>query len=521
LPLRFDKFPVDGEMPVHAARRLLGYTGDLGGVARGIGQVQLPRLCSRAAWRFAAGVGLLLAAGCAWDGTGLPDPRSAPREAAAEILSRAIQLDTTNPPGNEAPLAALFVDLFERHGVDAKLIETPSGDAPAGRAAAWARVRGSGAGRPIVLLSHLDVVPADRSEWKLEPFAGLVGGGYVVGRGALDAKGVSVVHLMALLRLAQREQPLSRDVIFLATPDEELGGRAGSGWLVHARRDLLHDAEYLLTEGGGITVAEGNTPPIWGVAVAEKSPCWIRVSARGTPGHSSAPPRDAAVPRLVAALERVRRLETEVRVTPEVERMFAALAPYAPEDDRAGYAQLAAALKLDPVFRSRFLADTGRAALVRNSVTITVLEGSPRTNILPAQAHAHLDARLLPGEQCDAFVEQIRLTVADPGVTVDPILSFPSRSAPAETPLFEAVRAVAAEIDPGAAVVPRVIAGFTDAHYYRDLGIVAYGFVPRWLPPSESRGIHGPNERISIDNLERGVHALLRILEELDRQPPP
>jgi acetylornithine deacetylase/succinyl-diaminopimelate desuccinylase-like protein len=462
---------------------------------------------------------LTLVAGCALDGPNLPDPEDDLAGAAAELLARAIRIDTSNPPGNEAPLAALLVETLTRHGVEARLIQTPSGDAPAGRAAAWGRVRGSGAGRarPIVLLSHLDVVPAERAEWSFDPFAGLVGSGYVVGRGALDAKGVSVVHLLALSLLARRETPLARDVIFLATPDEELGGRSGAGWLVQARRDLLHDAEFLLTEGGGILVAEGDTPPIWGVAVAEKSPCWIRVSARGTPGHSSAPPRDAAVPRLVAALERVRRLETEVRVTPEVDRMFSALAPFAPEDDRAGYAQLAAALKLDPVFRSRFLADTGRAALVRNSVTITVLEGSARTNILPAEAHAHLDARLLPGERCEAFVDQIRLAIADPGVAVEPILSFPSHSAPADTQLFSAIRSVAAAVDPQAAVVPRVIAGFTDAHYFRDLGIVAYGFVPRWLPPSESRGIHGPNERISIENLERGVRTLLRVLEELDR----
>ncbi len=487
--------------------------------------MQLDRIRTRTAWRFAAGAavlaGALAAAGCATRGAGLPDLDHDLGQASAEILSRAIQIDTTNPPGNEAPLARLFLDILEAEGIEARLVETPSGDAPLGRAAVWARVRGTGAGRPVVLLSHLDVVPADRAEWSFDPFAGLVAGGYVVGRGALDAKGVSAVHLVTLLMFARRDEPLARDVIFLATPDEELGGRAGAGWLVQSRRDLLHEAEYLLTEGGGILVAEGNTPPIWGVAIAEKSPCWIRVSSRGTPGHSSAPPRDAAVPRLVAALERVRRMETEIRVTPEVDRMFAALAPYAPEDDRAGYARLAAALQLDPVFRSRFLADTGRAALVRNSVTITVLEGSPRTNILPAEAHAHLDARLLPGEACEAFVEQVRLAVADPGVSVEPILAFPSRSASADTELFRAIRDVAAKVDPGAAVVPRVIAGFTDAHYFRDLGIVAYGFVPRWLPPAESRGIHGPNERISIDNLERGVRTLLEILEQLDPAPAP
>jgi acetylornithine deacetylase/succinyl-diaminopimelate desuccinylase-like protein len=410
-----------------------------------------------------------------------------------------------------------LVGILRDHGIEAKLVETPSSGSQRGRAAAWARVPGRGAARPIILLSHLDVVPADPAEWAVEPFAGVAGGGYVVGRGALDAKGVGVVHLLTLLELSRRDPPLQRDVIFLATPDEEMGGREGAGFVATARKDLLRDAEYLLTEGGGIQVPNGEGPPVWGVAVAEKTPCWMRVTAHGTPGHSSAPWADAAVPRLIAALERVRTMETEVLVTPEVERMFAALAPYAAPEDRSGYARLALTLAVDPLFRSRFLADRARAVLLRNTVTITVLQGSRRTNILPAEAHAHLDARILPGQRCGVFANQIRTVIADPGVKVEPILSFASRSAPVETPLFHAIRAVAAEVDPGAAVVPRVIAGFTDSHYFRDLGIVAYGFVPRWLPPAETLGIHGTNERISVDNLERGMRTLLQILERLDQ----
>jgi len=176
-------------------------------------------------------------------------------------------------------------------------------------------------------------------------------------------------------------------------------------------------------------------------------------------------------------------------------------------------------LQNDPGFRSRFLADRGQNALVRNTVSITVLQGAPKTNVLPAEASAHLDARLLPGERCEDFADEVRAAIEDPGVSVEPILSFNARSSPVDTSLFHAIEQVAAEIDPGAIVVPRVIAGFTDAHYFRDLGIVAYGFVPRWLPPQESHGIHGPNERISIQNLERGVRALVRILEKLGRSP--
>ena len=464
-------------------------------------------------------MGLLAApAWAAWPfgGARAPKPEDDPGSAGARILSRAIQFHTVNPPGDEKPLAEYLVSIFEDAGVDARVIETPRGDSKEGRAAAWARVKGDGSKRPIVLLSHLDTVPADPKGWAIAPFEGATGAGSVVGRGALDAKGVAVVQLLAMLQVAWRVEPLSRDVIYLATPDEETGGRLGAGYLTRERRSLLYDAEYLLTEGGGIQVGEGGTSPVWGVTVTEKAPCWMDVIAEGTPGHSSAAPPDTAVTRLLDALARVRALETPVVVVPEVARMFAAVAGMAPAEDRAGFADLSAALATDPAFRERFLSKPGRAALVRNTVAITVLEGSNQTNVVPGQARAQLDARLLPGEHCEDFVRVLEEAIDDPSVRVEPFLSFTTSSSPMNTRLFRAIERVAARRDPGAPVVPRVIAGFTDAHYFRDLGIVAYGFVPRWLPPAETRGIHGPNERISIDNLRTGVETLVEILEELD-----
>jgi acetylornithine deacetylase/succinyl-diaminopimelate desuccinylase-like protein len=448
-----------------------------------------------------------------------PDPAVDLRGAAATLLSEAIRIPTINPPGDEEPLAALFVDLLRDHGVDARLIETPRNGSAVGRAAAWARLPGGGNRRPVVLLSHLDVVPAEPSEWLVAPYEGVVAGGYVVGRGALDAKGVSVVHLLALLELARRERPLERDVIFLATPDEETGGRAGAGFLTSDRPELLHDAEYLLTEGGGILTGEGAEPNVWGVAVSEKSPCWLRLVAKGDSGHGSTATDDAAIPRLVRALERVGELETELEVVPEVARMFESLAESAPPDDRFALRNLAFALSADPGFRARFLAVPTQNALVRNTLAVTVLEGGSRTNVIPARASAQIDARLLPGARCDEFAEALRESIPDRAVDLEILLSFEARSSPAETELFDAIDRVAAELDPGALVVPRVIAGFTDAHYFRELGIVSYGFVPRWLEPTESTAIHGPNERISIENLERGVRTLVRILEELDARP--
>jgi acetylornithine deacetylase/succinyl-diaminopimelate desuccinylase-like protein len=424
---------------------------------------------------------------------------------------------TVNPPGDEAPLAAYFVELLREAGLEARVIPTPAGDSRAGRAAAWGRLRGTGERRPLVLLSHLDVVTADPRAWSSDPFAGAVQGGYVVGRGAQDAKGVAVVQLLALIERARRGPPPRRDIVFLATPDEESGGLDGAAWVTRERPELLDDAAYLLTEGGGVQLGRGGVPS-WQVAITEKSPCWLRVIAEGTPGHGAVPPADAAVPRLLDALQRARALERPIRVVPAVARMFAALAPLAPDADAAGFADLGRYLATDPDFRSRFLSEPAYAALVRDTLAVTVLEGSPRTNVLATRAQAHLDARLLPGSRCEAFTRQIQERVAGPGVSVETLLSLTGLSSPVDTPLYRAIQAVAADRDPRAVVVPRVVAGFTDAHYFRARGLVAYGFVPRWHRVGEARGVHGPDERISLDNLERGVETLVAILDELDRQ---
>jgi acetylornithine deacetylase/succinyl-diaminopimelate desuccinylase-like protein len=445
------------------------------------------------------------------------DPERDLGGAAANLLRAAIRIPTVNPPGDERPLAELLVHVAERLGLDARVIETPSGSSKIGRAAAWARLPGTGEQRPILLLAHLDVVPADPTGWAVDPFRGLVAGGYVVGRGALDAKGLAVTELLAMGELRRRGVRLSRDLIFLATPDEETGGHDGAGFIAREHTDLLGNAEYLLTEGGGILVGDSGTPDVWGVAVAEKAPCWTRLVAKGTGGHASTGGAHGPIPRLVSALERVRRMQTDVRVVPEVARMFAELAPFAEPEDRAGLADLAASLDRDPEFRRRFLADEARAALVRTTVAITVLQAGTAPNVVPEEARAELDVRLLPGDECEAFLDELRDVVADPGIRIDPILSFESKSSPDDSALFRAIETVAREVDPGARVLPRVIAGFTDAHYFRDLGIVSYGFVPRWLPPSETRGIHGPNERVSIDNLKRGIETTVRILEEIGR----
>ena len=449
-------------------------------------------------------------------------------ERATKLLSEAIRTRTVNPPGNERGLARKLAAHLRRAGIEHEVIPTPGPEDGPARAAVWGRLRaratgsdqdGAGARPALILLSHLDTVPALPSEWSVDPFAGRVWDSFVWGRGALDAKGVTVAHLLTLIAFAESDEKPDRDLIFLATPDEETGGELGAGWIVRHHPELFEGAGYLLTEGGGIQPAsdiEGGRPPVWGVTLTEKAPCWLELRAHGQAGHSSTPTRDAAVPRLIAALDRIRRAESAIHVTDEVGRMFAALAPLAPEWDRAGFADLSRALREDDAFRRRFLDNPGQNALVRNTVSITVLEGAPKTNIAPAVARAQLDARLLPGESCEEFAASIARLVDDDAIEIEQILAFPARASSADTPLYRAIERVAGSRSPAGLVVPRMIGGFTDAHWFRELGIVAYGFVPRALPRQEGRRVHGIDERVSIATLVESIELSRRIVLALD-----
>jgi acetylornithine deacetylase/succinyl-diaminopimelate desuccinylase-like protein len=440
-------------------------------------------------------------------------------ERATKLLSEAIRIQTVNPPGNERALARRLAAELGRAGIENRILATPSPEGGPERAAVWGRLRGRGDRPALVLLSHLDTVPASPEDWSVDPFAGKVWDGFVWGRGALDAKGVTIAHLLTLIELSESGAELDRDIIYLATPDEETGGRDGAGWIVKNHPDLFVGVGYLLTEGGGIRAASSvdeDRPPLWGVTLTEKAPCWLELRSFGRAGHSSAPTPDAAVPKLIAALDRIRRTEFPVRVTDEVSKMFAGLAPLSAEWDRAGLENLASALQRDEAFRRRFLDNPGQNALVRNTISITVLEGSSKTNIAPAMARAQLDARLLPGESCEEFADAIEALIDQPSIEIEEILSFPSRASSADTPLYRAIEQVAVAQSPPGLVVPGMIGGFTDAHWFRELGIVAYGFVPRALGGEEARRVHGTDERVAIDVLVRSIELSIEIVLAFD-----
>lgn len=429
-------------------------------------------------------------------------------EEAAALLARYVQIDTTNPPGNELAAAEFLADLLRREGLEAEVAQSEPG-----RGNVYARRRGTGGGKAIVLLNHLDVVPTNPAKWTVPPFEGVRRDGFVYGRGTLDCKGVAIAQLMAVLLLQRRGVALVHDVVFLGTADEENGGALGAAWVVQKRSAWLRGASALLNEGDYIHIEDGR--PIAHVAVAEKAPCWLRLVARGPGGHGSTPPADTAVTRLVRALERIRTHETPLHVVPAVAQYFATISALTNEPPRSYPLDLDAALQ-DPFYLAAFESDPHRYALVHNTITPTVLAGSAKTNVIPAEARADLDCRLLPGEDPEAFIQTIRALIDDPNVEVQQLLSFPASSSPADGWFVQAIRQVAARELDGAAVVPSVLAGFTDSHYFRDLGIPSYGFVPFKQNVEERLRMHGRDERIGVGVLRDAIRFLYALLSHIE-----
>ena len=426
----------------------------------------------------------------------------------ADVLADLIRIDTTNPPGGETAAANAVARKLGADGIAAEVLESSPG-----RGNLHARLAGTGGGRPVVLLSHLDVVPADPRGWRVPPFSGLRRDGQVYGRGALDAKGLTAIELMTLIALKRSGQPLARDVILLATADEETGGKAGAGWLVKHHPDLVRDAEFLLNEGDGIHIRPSGRK-VAQIAVAEKTPCWVKLTAQGEPGHGSTPPPQTSVTRLVRALDKIRRYQAPIRVIPAVATYFAALAPFESEPLRSKLQHLAIALE-DPGFLTDFERNPRQNALIRNTITPTVLEGSAKTNVIPAEASAQLDCRLLPGERPSDFLASLSELISDEMVQVETTLSFPASSSPENSQFVDAVRRLATTELGGIPVVPSVIPGFTDSHYFRELGIASYGFAPFVLGDDDGKTVHGPNEHVSVENLRNGVKRLVALLRSL------
>jgi len=429
-------------------------------------------------------------------------------ELAVRWMQQYLQIDTTNPPGNEARATSWIKKILDEEGIENRVFEI----AP-GRTNLWARLPATVSAeqrkRAIILLSHTDVVSSDASHWSHPPFSGALDHGVLYGRGAQDMKNDGLAQLVTLVMLKREKALLSRDVILLATADEEAKS-IGVDWMV-SHPELLENAEYLINEGGDNREENGRVLYV-GVDTAEKSPYWLHLVAHGRSGHGSRPLADSAPNRLTRALSRVLAWETPLRLLPVVENFLKGRAPLETGRRAAWFRNPRRALK-DPRFRAYVNSDPDLAYLFRNTIALTMLGGSGQTNVIPSEAWANLDIRLLPGEDPGRFQAELKRVIHDPELTIEPIGTFfKANSSSTDTALFRSIEAAAARHFPGAPVIPVLTSGYDECQRYRELGIVSYGFTPYSSTESENNSVHGNDERIRVEQVRRAPGVLYDVI---------
>jgi acetylornithine deacetylase/succinyl-diaminopimelate desuccinylase-like protein len=431
------------------------------------------------------------------------------RAEAVQLLQELIRIDTTNPPGNERAAALHLQKLLESDGIETRLL-----DVAPGRANLYARIKGDGSRRPLILLSHTDVVMAELQRWTVPPFSGELRDGFIYGRGATDMKGTATVHATIMRLLKRLNVPLKRDLILLAVADEEAGG-TGATSIIEKHPELIRDAEFLLNEGDVVYLKDGKVQQ-YGVDVMEKAALWFRIIAKGPTGHGSIPLANSSVDRLLRALERLRMWETPIQVPPAVAESYRMRAQQQTDPVlRNAYTNLERALK-NPALRKKLLADSTLNAEVRNTFTITGLQGSDKVNVIPGVAWAQIDARLLPGETPAGFIATLRRVLNDPKLEIEVTEQSTPTGSSADTALMQAIRKVAARRDPGVPVIPTMLTSSTDSAKFRSAGITAYGFEPFKLDDGELDRAHGDDERVSVENLGFALQFLYDVIRELN-----
>jgi acetylornithine deacetylase/succinyl-diaminopimelate desuccinylase-like protein len=438
-----------------------------------------------------------------------PDRLKQYADLAVEWQREYLRIDTTNPPGNEARAAQFFQKILDQEGIENQLFAY----AP-GRADLWARIphATSSLRRPIVLLNHMDVVTSDASHWKAPPFSAEIVDGSIYGRGAQDMKNEGLAQFMVMVMLKREKVELDRDVIFLAVGDEEVDG-TGTDWFIEHERDLLGNAEFLINEGGENILEHNGHVKYVGVDVGEKAAFWLHVVAHGRAGHGSLPIPDSAPNRLVQALNRIIAFQTPFKVLPVADEFLRAMAPYESPARAEKFRNIRLALQ-DKNFQREVEQDESLNYLLRDTIALTMLGGSEQTNVIPPEAWANLDVRLLPGDDPREFLRIIRGVVDDPNVNVEPLdHDFRlANSSPTDTALFSAIRKVSAHYFPGTPVVPRLDSGYTENQRYRPLGINSYGFTPYTPTEEEGSTEHGNDERIRVEEVRRGFRVLYDVV---------
>ncbi len=418
----------------------------------------------------------------------------------ARYLVDLVRFDTTNPPGNELACAQYIADLLQSQGIEPLVLESTKN-----RGNVIGRLRGDGSRGPLLLMSHLDVVHAESSRWMAPPFSGEVRNGTIWGRGTLDTKGLTVMHLMAMFLLKRQQASLKRDIIFMANADEETGGKYGAEWVVDNHFDKIK-AEFALNEGGFGTVINGKK--MFLCASAEKGMTWVKLTARGRSGHGSMPHSDNAVLHINDAIGNIRRYRPPIVVT-ETFRHFVDVTSKV--DVRGHLLRF-----LDVPFVGRLflkLAKDERIRLmVQTTIAPTVIKGGVKVNVIPDSCTLMLDCRIVPGVTRDDLHATILKLVNPEKVNIEFELFNEATESPIDTELFSTVGKVITANHPNGFVSSFMMPGGTDSRFLRNKGIPAYGFIPVVLSKEDIASIHGDNERITLESFSLGLRMMYHIV---------
>jgi acetylornithine deacetylase/succinyl-diaminopimelate desuccinylase-like protein len=427
-------------------------------------------------------------------------PSTAAQDEAIELLGELVRINTSNPTHPERPAAEWVAAKLDEVGIGSQIIE-----AAPGRASTVARIDGADSSRaPLLIHGHLDVVPADPSEWSVDPFAGEIRDGYLWGRGTVDMKDMDAMVLALVRDWARSGRKPPRDIVLAFVSDEEAGGRQGAHYLVDNHPDLFADCTEAISEVGGFSVSLGESARAYLIQTAEKGISWLSLKATGRPGHGSMVHDDNAVTRLAAAVSRIGTHEFPVVVTDTVRATIEGLAAVSgmdlnPDDVETWLP------KLGPTARMI-------GATIRNTANPTMLEAGYKANVIPSRAEATIDCRFLPGQE-DAMLEAIDELLGD-GVTREYLVRDIAVETSFDGALVDAMSAALRAEDEGAFPLPYLMSGGTDAKSFSTLGMRCFGFSPLLLPPDLdfTSLFHGIDERVPLDGLRFGVRVLDRLL---------
>lgn len=407
-----------------------------------------------------------------------------------------IQIDSSNPPGNETEVVNYLKSVLAEEGIGTEVFALDES-----RANLVARIKGNGSKRPILIMGHTDVVGVQADKWYADPFSGMRKDGFVYGRGALDDKDNVAAGLMVMMLLKRYGVELDRDVIFLAESGEEGTPEVGINFMVEHHYDAI-DAEYCLAEGGTNVIEEDRVKTV-GIETTEKMPRRVTLIARGTPGHGSTPTLDNAVLILADAVAKAGAWQTEVRLNETTRAYFQRLAEISSPEDAYRYNNVENADESDAIQRHFLETRPYHYSISRTSVAPTVIDAGFRRNVIPSEASAMLDIRMLPDESVEDFYAKLAAVIDDPRVEIVPEHIYRPAAPPSDidNEMFQTLDRVAKRMYPGATVLPTMSTGATDMAQVRAKGMQAYGIGPsRSVAEINSGfGAHGDNERIAED----------------------